>query len=169
MKNLIVYFSHDKENYVNGEIKVLDIGNTKVVAQKIQHLINGDLFEIKPLHDYPDIYHECTKQAKKELHDNARPKVKNIVSHIEEYDNIYLGFPNWWSTMPMCVWTFLESYDLSGKNIYPFCTHEGSAMGQSEKDIKKLCPNSIIHQGLPIKGSQVNECDEIIKQWIKEK
>lgn len=63
MKDLIVYFSHDKENYVNGDIKVLEIGNTKVVAQKIQKVINGDLFEIHPLHDYPYIYQECTELA----------------------------------------------------------------------------------------------------------
>lgn len=169
MANLIAYFSHEKENYVDGEIKVLDIGNTKVVAHKIQKIINGDVFEIKPLHDYPYLYHDCTELAKKELNQNVRPKVKDIVSNIEEYDNIYLGFPNWWSTMPMCIWTFLESYDFSNKNIYPFCTHEGSGMGSSESDIKKLCPNSLVHKGLTIRGSKVFNSDETIKKWIKEK
>lgn len=169
MKDFIVYFSHDKENYVNGEIKALDIGNTKVVAKKIQQLTSGDLFEIKPLHDYPYVYRECTDLAKKELHENARPKIRNLVSYIEDYDNIYLGYPNWWGTMPMCVWTFLESYDLSGKNIYPFCTHEGSGMGESEKDIKKLCPDSYVHTGLDIRGSQVFNSDEKIEKWIKER
>lgn len=169
MNSLIVYFSHDKENYVNGEIKVLDIGNTKVVAQKIQKIIGGDLFEIKPLHDYPYVYHDCTELAKKELNENARPKIQNIISHIEEYENIYLGYPNWWSTMPMCVWTFLDSYDLSGKNIYPFCTHEGSGMGCSEKDIEKLCPDTQVHKGIAIRGSQVLNSDENIRKWIEEK
>lgn len=169
MKNLIVYFSHDKENYVNGEIKVLDIGNTKVVAQKIQEVINGDLFEIKPLQEYPYVYNECTDLAKKELNENARPQIQGSISHIEEYDDIYLGFPNWWATMPMCVWTFLESYDLSNKNIFPFCTHEGSGMGRSVKDIEALCPNSLVHHGLAIKGSQVLNSDEKIKKWIEER
>ncbi|MBS5112989.1 MAG: flavodoxin [Coprobacillus cateniformis] len=169
MKSLIVYFSHDKENYVGGQIQNLDVGNTKIVALKIQEFIKADLFEIKPLHDYPYVYHECTELAKKELHENARPKIKNIVSHIEQYDHIYLGFPSWWSTMPMCVWTFLESYDLSGKHIYPFCTHEGSGMGQSIQDIKKLCPDSFIHQGFAILGSQVHNCDKNIQKWLKEK
>lgn len=169
VKDLIVYFSHDKENYVDGKIEVLKVGNTKVVAQKIQAITNGDLFEIKPLHDYPDNYQECTKIAKQELNNNIRPKIKNIVIHFEEYDNIYLGYPNWWSTMPMCVWTFLESYDFDNKNIYPFCTHEGSGMGKSESDIKKLCPNSNVYFGLAIKGSLVLTSDEKIKKWVKEK
>ena len=169
MKNLIVYFSHDKENYVNGDIKVLETGNTKVVALKLQEIIGGDLFEIKPLHEYPYVYRECTDLAQKELRENARPKIQNLVSHFEDYDNIYLGYPNWWSTMPMRVWIFLESYDLRGKNIYPFCTHEGSGMGKSEKDIQSLCPKSHVHKGLPIRGSQVLNSDEKIKSWIKER
>lgn len=167
MKDLIVYFSHNKENYVNGEIKVLETGNTKIVAEKIQEIIHGDLFEIKPLHDYPYHYYECTEIAKKELNNQGRPKIINTISHIEEYDNIYLGFPNWWGTMPMCVWTFLESYDFSDKNIYPFCTHEGSGMGNSERNIKKLCPRSNVHKGLEIRGSQVHKSDNRITQWLK--
>ena len=167
MKNLIAYFSHEKENYVDGEIKVLDIGNTKIIAQKIYKIINADIFEIKPLHEYPDTYHDCTALAKRELAQNARPKIKNIVSHIEEYDNIYLGFPNWWSTMPMCIWTFLESYDFSNKNIYPFCTHEGSGMGRSERDIETLCTTSQVHKGLAIRGSQVLNSDTHILQWLE--
>lgn len=168
MKNLIVYYSRDKENYVNGIIKTLDIGNTKIVAKKIHQTIESDIFEIHPLHDYPSNYQLCTTIAKEELQQNARPKIKNIVSHIENYDNIFLGFPNWWSTMPMCVWTFLESYDLTGKNIFPFCTHEGSGMGQSVNDIKKLCPNSKVYPGISIVGSKVSNSDQIIKKWIEE-
>ena len=168
MKDLIVYFSHDKENYVNGEIKVLETGNTKIVANKIQEYTKGDLFEIKPLHDYPYIYKETTTLAKQERNENIRPKIKNLVSHIEDYQNIYLGFPNWWSTMPMCVWTFLESYNLKDKNIYPFITHEGSGFGNSLNDLRKLCPDSIINEGLAIKGSQVLNSDHKIKQWVKE-
>lgn len=167
-KNLVVYFSHDKENYVAGKIVKLDIGNTKVVAKKIQSIIGGDTFEILPLHEYPFEYHRCTEVAKKELESNERPKILNIVSHFEDYDNIFIGYPNWWSTMPMCMWTFLESYDFKSKHIYPFCTHEGSGLGQSVADIKKLCPQSIIHDALAIRGSQVNNSDDAIKKWLEE-
>lgn len=167
-KNLIVYFLHDKENYVNGQIVNLDIGNTKVVANKLQDLFEADIFEIKPLHEYPFNYKECTEIAKKELSEDARPKIANILSHIERYENIYLGYPNWWGTMPMCVWSFLEEYDLSHKHIYPFCTHEGSGMGRSEKDIQKLCPQSTVHRGLAIYGHLVSTSNEKIKKWLEE-
>ena len=84
-----------------------------------------------------------------------------------EYDYIYLGYPSWWGTMPMCVWTFLENYNFSCKHIYPFCTHEGSGMGRSEKDIQKICPDSYIHTGLAIVGSQVLDSDNKIEEWLK--
>lgn len=169
MKSLVVYFSHNKENYFGGEIRYLDEWNTSVVAKKIQKLLECDIFEIMPLHEYPEKYDECTKVAKKELQEQARPKISNLVSHIEQYENIYLGFPNWWSTMPMCIWTFLESYDLTNKHIYPFCTHEGSGMGQSENDLKKICSKSIIHQGFAIRGSNVNNCDNLLRDWLNKK
>lgn len=167
-KTLIVYFSHRKENYVAGIIKELTIGNTELVANEIKTLTNGELFEIKPLHDYPFKYHECTNQAKQELENKARPKILNIVNHFEEYENIFVGYPNWWSTMPMCVWTFLESYDFTGKSIYPFCTHEGSGLGRSIEDIKSICPNAIVHQGLEILGNQAERSSDKINQWVKE-
>jgi flavodoxin len=168
-KTLIVYFSHKKENYVSGVIKELEIGNTEVIAKKFQSIIDADIFEIKPLHDYPFDYHECTEVAKKEQSNNERPKILNIVQHMEDYKNIYLGFPNWWGTMPMCVWTFLESYDFKDKRIYPFCTHEGSGLGSSIADIRKLCPNSLIENGLAIYGSKVNNADKKLNEWLKGK
>lgn len=167
-KSLIVYFSHRKENYVASAIKDLKIGNTEVIAKKVQAIIGAELFEIHPLHEYPSKYDECTKLAKDELETNARPKIINIISHFEEYENIYLGYPNWCSTMPMCLWTFLESYDFTNKHIYPFCTHEGSGLGKSISDLNKICPNAIIHQGLDIFGSQVFDSDEKIFKWLKE-
>ena len=104
MKTLIVYFSHDKENYVNGNIQYLEVGNTKVVAEKLQPIINGDLFEIKPIKDYPENYDACTKQAREELDQHILPKIKTLPD-IDD-DIIYLGYPNWWSTMPVCGYFF---------------------------------------------------------------
>lgn len=94
MKSLIVYFSHCHENYVNGDIVDLEKGNTQVVAEKISQYIDADLFEIKPLHDYPVQYHQCTQVAKEEIENQKRPKIKNIIPHFEQYQNIYLGSPN---------------------------------------------------------------------------
>lgn len=167
MTSLIVYFSHTGENYVDGSIKALTKGNTYIVAEKIAKKLQSDLFEIKALHEYPFTYGPCTTVAKKELQEQARPKILNIVSHMESYDTIFLGYPNWWGTMPMCVWTFLESYDLKGKMIFPFCTHEGSALGNSIKDIQTLCPNSIVKEGLALYGSQVMKADADIEAWLK--
>ena len=165
-KSLVVYFSHNKENYVKGKIVYLDEGNTKVVAKKIQSIMECDIFEIQPLHEYPSDYHECTEVAKLEQKQNVRPKIKNMVSCFQKYETIYLGFPNWWGTMPMVVQTFLEEYPFENKTIYPFCTHEGSGMGNSVEDIHQLCPQSHIEKPLAIRGSQVHECDELLKNWL---
>ena len=143
-KSLIVYFSHNKENYFSGNIVNLEKGNVQVIAD----------------------YHECTSRASEELKNNARPQILDPLESIDEYDTIYLGYPNWWSTMPTIVMTFLESYDFTNKHIYPICSHEGSGMGRSESNLKKLCPNSIVHKGLSIHGSHVGECRQQLERWV---
>ena len=85
---------------------------------------------------------------------------------MKTYDVIFLGYPNWWGTMPMPVYTFLESYDFSGKKIVPFCTHEGSSMGHSEKDIAKACPKSTILEGLAIHGTSASSAESKVSSWI---
>lgn len=167
MTSLIVYFSHTGENYVGGSIKELTKGNTRILAEKIASQVQGELFEIVPLHEYPFVYGRCTTIAKEELKQQARPKIRNIVPHMETYDTIYLGYPNWWGTMPMCVWTFLESYNGKDKTIYPFCTHEGSGLGNSVKDIQMICPESIVKTGLAVYGSKVEQSDAQISTWLK--
>lgn len=103
-----------------------------------------------------------------ELNTNARPELKSSIDNIGEYDTVFLGYPNWWGTMPMCVCTFLESYDFSGKTILPFCTHEGSGLGHSEKDIVKFCPDSDVKKGLAIRGSRVAAADNEIAAWLND-
>lgn len=167
-KNLIVYFSRSGENYVNGQIVSLEKGNTEIAAQIIHEYLDSSLFQIETVHEYPKNYHECTKQAKKELEDNSRPKIIDYVHQFKDFDNIILCYPNWWSTMPMPLFTFLESHETKGKHIYPLCTHEGSGMGISEADIKRLCPNAIVHHGLAIRGSQVSHSKAQIEKWLKD-
>ena len=166
-KSLIAYFSRRGYNYRDGEIVFLEVGNTEVVAQKLQALSGSDLFQIETVKSYPEGYHETTEEAKKELNENARPELQRTVENINDYDVIYLGYPNWWGTMPMAVHTFLESFNSEGKTIIPFCTHEGSRLGSSEKDIKKLCPKAKVLQGLAIKGGHVGLADMEIEQWYK--
>lgn len=165
-KVLIAYYSRKGENYYNGRIQNLEVGNTAIVAKTIQNIIGGDLNEVETIKTYPKDYYETTEISKEELKNNYRPEIKNPLKNIDDYDVIFLGYPNWWSTMPMVMFTFLESFDSAGKTIIPFCTHEGSGMGKSESDIKKLCKNSIILKGLPIKGSSVKNAENQINEWI---
>lgn len=166
MKSLVVYFSRPGKNYTANGIKNLNVGNTKVVAEKIAKMINADMFEIVPKVKYSEEYYACTDQAKYEKNKNLRPEIVGSID-LSDYDTIYLGYPNWWGTMPMPVYTFLESADLSGKTIYPFCTHEGSGIGSSESDIKSICKSAKVEKGLAIQGTFVSSSDERLKNWLK--
>jgi len=165
-RTLIAYFSRKGNNYVSGDIVNLSKGNTEIVAERIQELIGGDLFEIETVKQYDQDYTRCTQEAQEELRTKARPELKTEVKNMKDYDVICIGFPNWWGTMPMAVFTFLESYDLSGKRICPFCTNEGSGMGHSEKDIKSLCPKSQLERGLALRGGSVNHARKEIESWV---
>ena len=165
-KYLIAYFSRADNNYVNGQIVNLKVGNTKIVAEIIQEIIGGDLVHIDTVTPYPKDYSATTNVAKKELNENARPKLTSHVENMDSYDTVFLGYPNWWGTVPMAVFTFLEEYDFSGKTIIPFCTHEGSGMGHSESDIAKNCPDAKILNGLSIYGSKVSSSKKDIEKWL---
>ncbi len=104
--------------------------------------------------------------AKKEQHENARPELSNHVKNMDSYNVIFLGYPNWYGTMPMLMFTFLEENEFSGKTIIPFCTHEGSGLGHSENDIAKLCPNAKLLKGLAIHGSSVSDAKKDIINWF---
>lgn len=166
-KILIAYYSRTGNNYVNGRITDLAVGNTAVVAQKIQAITGGSLFEIKTIHPYPPDYNEATEVSKTELKSNARPALSEYLTDVNNYEIIYLGYPNWWGTMPMAVFTFLEASNFGGKTIVPFCTHEGSGLGRSENDIKRICPESTVLRGLAIRGSSVSGSDRAIKEWLE--
>lgn len=165
-KCLIAYYSREGNNYVSGKIVNLPIGNTKVVANMIQEMTGGDLFRINTVKSYPEDYTETTDVAKKEQDDNARPQLSSYVDNMDSYKLIFLGYPNWYGTMPMSVFTFLEKYDFSDKTIIPFCTHEGSGLGRSEKDIAKLCPKATLLKGLAIHGSRVSAAKIDVTNWL---
>ena len=165
-KILIAYYSRKGNNWFGNGIVDLKVGNTEVAAKLIQDITGGDLFHIEAVHAYPIGYDECTEVAKVEFKAKARPEITNKVDHFEHYDVIFLGYPNWWGTMPMPSFTFIDSYDFTGKIVIPFCTHEGSAMGNSERDIIKSLPNAKVLKGLAIKGSLVASSRPAIEQWI---
>lgn len=168
MSEIIVYFSRKDENYVSGTIRKLDIGNTEVAAGFLQKLTGAELFNLEPMQEYPKDYNECIAQAQADQRRGARPELKTYPENLAQCNTIYLGYPNYWGTMPMAVFTFLEHYDFTGKTIFPFCTHEGSGMGNSEADIKRLCPGAKVGKGLAIKGGSVNYAEPAIKDWLKE-
>ena len=167
-KVLIAYYSRRGENYVNGSIKNLKLGNTEVVAGKIKALLpDADVFQIDTTYEYSKDYMTCIEEAKQELHDQVRPEVKNPLESIDQYETIILGYPNWWGTMPMVVYTFLESYDFTGKTIIPFCTNEGSGMGSSERELKKICKGAAVASGLSIHGAEAAQSESKVAAWAK--
>lgn len=153
-KVLVVYFSHS--------------GNTREIANQIKDATGGDIFEIQPVDAYTSVYDDLTKQAKKELESGYKPPLKTKVNNIEQYDVVFVGSPCWWATVAPPVMTFLSDYDLSGKTVVPFMTHEGSGMGRSVSDIKKLCPESTVLKGLPVRGSAVKEAKNDATKWLRE-
>ncbi len=148
-------------------IREISKGNTEIVAETIAKLTNGDLFEVVPLIDYPNNYGDCCDIAKKELNSNARPELKTYLNDITKYDVIYIGYPMWWGTLPMPLWTQLEKLDFQGKIVKPFTTHEGSGLGQSEKDVKKLCQGATLKSGFAIRGSLAHQAESGLKNWIE--
>jgi flavodoxin len=134
-------------------------GNARVLAGQIVRETGGDLFEIKTVKAYPEVYNECTAVARQEQNDNARPAFSGSVFNIAQYDTVFLCYPNWWGTLPMGVFTFLEAYDFSGKTMYPLVTHGGSRFGRSLDDIKKLCPRAILGEGLSVSAFDTNPND----------
>ena len=166
-KSLVVYFSRRGQNYWNGSIKELARGNTETVAEMIAEAVGADLFEVERTEPYPENYDACTREAQLEAHEKARPALVKYLDSIDAYDTIFVGYPNWWGTMPMPVFAFLERYDFTGKRVAPFCTHEGSGMGASEKDIARLCAGAKVEKGLPIHGGSVASAEPLIRSWLE--
>lgn len=168
MSDLVIYFSRSGENYFGGELKNIEKGNTEVIAEYIREFTSADLFKVEPAVEYPADYMECIDVAKKEQQKDARPELKESLDDISAYDTVYIGFPNWWGTLPMPMFTQLEKLDFSGKTVKPFVTHEGSGFGSSQRDLKKLCQGADIKNGLSIPGASVYDVKDTVKAWIDE-
>lgn len=162
----VIYYSRSGENYVNGQLKQLSKGNTMVVAEKIADYLEAELIRLIPKKDYPDDYQEMVELAEQEKKEQKHPKYQAIIQDISNYDELFIGYPNWWGTFPQVIATFLKQQELSGKTIYPFCTHEGSAMGTSVSDMIRLCPNAKIETGLAVRGSKAAVSDKTIANWL---
>lgn len=151
-KILIVYFSWG--------------GNSRTLAGYAREITGGDIFEIVPAQPYPSQYRATTQQAREELDNNYLPAIRNQINNISSYDTIILVYPIWWGTIPQIVKRFLQDNNFSGKTIAPICTHKGSRMGRSVTDIKALCPNSTITEGLDVRGGNVGSARNTVRDWI---
>ena len=177
-KCLVVFFSHAGENYSVGNIQV---GNTKIVADYISELTGADQFEIVT-HKYDGMaYTPLTELAQEEARNNERPafepqittsngeiiKPSNVKEFFDQYDIIFIGGPIWWGTYPQVMFTFFDTYDLNGRTIYPFSTHEGSGLGNVMSDVRKAYPNADVKPGFSIYGHEVRTNKAKVEKWIK--
>ncbi len=163
MKNLVVYFSRAGENSVNGKIEVIKKGYTEIVAQKIAKKTNAHIFKLEPIVPYPFSYDECVKRASSEgFVDYLHPEFK-----VDEYDVIFIGFPNWWRRYPGVVASFIKNNSWIGKTVIPFCTNEEGTFGISELELRTSIKGAILKSGFAIRGYDAETCDEAIDNWLR--
>ena len=176
-KILIAYFtwaqnkdlSKEVDTSTHASVKLLDKtykGDTEIVAEWINQEIGGDLFGIKTANKYSNNFNQAVEEAGRELRRNARPELITYTHDISKYDIIFLGYPMWHRDVPMAVYTFLESYNLSGKIIVPFSTHMGGGLGTSVGTIRKLEPKATILEAIMIYDGQIFEYKKKVKEWL---
>ncbi len=162
-KALVVFFSHAGDNYSVGNAKV---GNTKVVADYIADMTGADQFEIVT-HKYDGMaYEPLCDLAKQELEQGELPEFEGSVD-VSQYDTVFIGGPVWWGTYPQVMFTFFKRYDLNGKTIIPFTTHEGSGLGRCVDDVKAIYPDATVIDGFSIYGHDVRSGKSTVQKWLK--
>ena len=161
----------DGENYsdvdATSSASVVAPGNTARMAQWIQEYVGGDLFPIVVTDPYPDNYDECLDRAADEKAENARPELADHLNNIDDYDVVFLGFPNWWYTAPMAVFSFIEEYDFSGKTIVPFCAHGTGGIAGSVQDITAALPDSAeVLEPFGVYRAEIGQAQSKINEWL---
>lgn len=152
-KSLVVYFSWS--------------GNTRKVAEAIQQQTGSDLFEIVPQTPYSTDYDTVVSDAKVEQQNDVRPEIADAIDNMDDYDTVYVGFPNWWGDMPMILYTFFDTYDLSGKTVALFCTSGGSGLSNTVNEVKSLEPGATVTEGLHIIDSKSDAPEDAVAQWLE--
>ena len=165
---LVAYFSLAGEQY---NVGVIEEGNTSIIAHMIAEQTGADLFEIEAVTPYPETHSELLEVSQQEMAENARPEIIGTVDNMDEYDTVFIGYPNWWGDMPMIVYHFIESYDFSGKTIVPFCTHGGSGLSGTEGTIADLTGADMV-DGFAISGETAQNDRETslerVTEWLRE-
>ena len=166
-KNLVVYFSmpdnvDDSTVVIDGET----LGNTQYMAYVIQETVGADIFRIEPETPYPTDHDELVDLASEEQSNNARPAIKDTIENFDTYENIFVGYPNWWGDMPMILYSFFDEYYFSGKTIIPFNTHGGSGFSGTISTIKELEPNDEVVDGKSISRNDIQDAEQEIVDWV---
>ena len=174
-KILVTYFSlpettgdakEDSTITVNGEV----LGNTQYVANLIKDELNADIFRIEPVKEYNISDHQALiDDAQEEQRQNARPEIKNKIDNFEDYDTIFIGYPIWWSDLPQILYTFLESYDFTGKNVYLFSTNGGSGLSGTVSTItEKLNTAKVNTNAFKLYRENMEEAPDEVETWLKD-
>lgn len=148
----------------NGEVT----GNTGVMAHMIAEASGGELFSIRTVEPYPDNYNDTIAVGQAEKNNGIRPELSTHIDNLEQYDTIFVGFPNWWYGMPMVMYSFFDEYDFGGKTVIPFCTSGGSAFSDAIEEIKAMEPGATVLDGLHIGGSSVSGAESRVNDWVAE-
>ena len=178
---LVAYLSRAGENYNVGETRegsasaayagYIEKGNTAIMAGLIAGMTGGDLFEITPVTPYPEDYASMLRVAQEEIDADARPELAARVENMADYDVIFIGYPIWHGRMPQAIYSFIEGYELAGKTVIPFNTHEGSGQSGTQRVIENALPGSTVLQGLAIQGKVAQEDPErtkaLIEPWLE--
>lgn len=141
-------------------------GNTGVVAAMIAEATGAELFSIQTVEQYPDSYDATIDQGQEEQSADARPELATHVENLDDYDVIFLGFPNWWGDMPMAMYSFLDEVDLSGKTIVPFVTSGGSGFSNTISTIESMESGATVQEGLSISGSSAVNAQDQVTEWL---
>lgn len=175
---LVVYFSmpettdpnnmtREEDNSVvviNGEV----LGNTQYIAYVIQETTGADIFRIEPETPYPTQHDILVDQAAQEQDENARPALKAMIENLDQYDTVFIGYPNWWGDMPMILYTFFDAHDFSSKTLIPFNSHGGSGFSDTINTIEELEPDAyVIEDGYTVSRNNVQEAEPEIVSWLQ--
>lgn len=173
-KILIAYFTAAENSGVDAvasasysTVEGTAIGRVRALADFIQADVGGDLFSIRTVETYPVGINEVIDQAAQEQAANARPELADHIDNLDDYDTIFIGYPNWWGDLPMPVYSFFDEYDLSGKTIIPFNTHNGSRLSRTVQTIQELEPNAtVVTDAFTVHESQVPDAKSDIDAWL---
>lgn len=168
MNVLTIYYFRKGENYYDKAIWFLKQENTEIAAEYVRQAVGGVLFEIDTVKPYATDFKGCCREAKAELDADARPEIKAFLPDVSSFDAIFVCYPNWCDTVSMCILSFWDHYDLSGKRLIPLCTNESSGLGRSVRHLRRLYPSAEIAEGYALMGCQTAAQKAEISAWAKQ-